>query len=136
MGALFPPGHRLINEREERPMKARSAATLFVCALAGAFGSRSLTAAPTITDGNALKTPARAGPGEPILIYASGLIAPVRVFFSDGVNPTVEATPALSDLTRGVVLVKIPAGAATGNMKISAAGVDSPLYYFRIDPTG
>ncbi len=117
-------------------MKAASAAIVIVCALAGPFGSRCLTAAPTITDGNAFKEPARAATGEPILIYASGLIAPVRVFFSDGANPTVEATPVLADITRGVVLAKVPAGAATGSMKISAAGVDSPLYYFRTNPTG
>jgi len=116
-------------------MKIRGAATLCICALAGAFESRPLVAAPTITDGNALKRPAAGAAGEPILIYASGLVAPVRVFFSDGVIPTVEATPVLSDVARGVVLAKVPSGAATGNMKMSAAAIDSPLYYFRTGPT-
>src|SRR5207245_8592029 len=79
--------------------------------------------------------PAQGAVGEPILIEASGLVAPVRVFFSDGVNPTIEAVPTLSDVARGLVLAKVPPGPATSNMKISSTGVHSPLYYFRTDPT-
>jgi len=78
--------------------------------------------------------PAQAHVGDPVLLLANRLVAPVRVFFSDGTNPVIEATPVLFDAGRGALFTHVPAGAATGNMKISAGGVDSPLFYFRILP--
>ncbi|PYQ09772.1 MAG: hypothetical protein DMH00_12440, partial [Acidobacteria bacterium] len=97
------------------------------------FCSGPLLAAPRLLR-NAYSFPAQAHAGDPLLLLADGLAAPVRVFFSNGTTPTVEATPVLIDASRGTILVHVPAGAVTGNMKISAAGVDSPLYYFRILP--
>jgi hypothetical protein len=101
------------------------AALLAVLAFAPAL------AAPAI-ERDPFTSPAEGHIGEPIMLFASGLVAPVRVFFSDGANPVVEATPAQFDAARGAVLTHVPAGAATGNMKISANGVDSPLFHFRV----
>ncbi len=78
--------------------------------------------------------PAQAHVGDPVLLFANSLVAPVRVFFSDGTNPVIEAASVLFDAGRGTIFARVPAGAATGNMKISAGGVDSPLFYFRILP--
>lgn len=70
--------------------------------------------------------------GGPVLILASGLVSPAAVFFSDGLTPSLPATPVVLDLTRGALAVRIPAGALTGMIKVRANGVDSALYYFRI----
>jgi hypothetical protein len=56
----------------------------------------------------------------------------VSVIFSDGREPTVQATDVLVDKVRGMVMTRVPAGAATGNMKISAGGLDSAPYFFRV----
>ncbi|MBP7146409.1 MAG: hypothetical protein KBD01_02605 [Acidobacteria bacterium] len=77
-------------------------------------------------------SPARAAKGEPLMIMAEKLVEPVRVFFSDGSNPTVEAPVLGLDTERGMVVVQVPSAAKGGPMKISAAGVDSPAYMFRV----
>jgi hypothetical protein len=91
-------------------------------------------AAPVITDVFTTgQSPPHAQVGTPVFIQATGLTGAVQVFFSDGTNPTVAAAAPSVDLVRGILNVRVPAGAVTGNMKITAAGVDSPLYYFRVD---
>lgn len=92
-------------------------------------------AAPLITRTIGVgESPAHGQVGAPLVIFTQGLSAPVRVFFSDGLNPTVEATEILADVPRGVVAARIPVGAQTGSMKVTAGGVDSLPYFFRIDP--
>lgn len=80
------------------------------------------------------QAPASGQVGSPVLIFASGLTGSVSVFFSNGTTPSVAATPVTLDSTRGIVSVRVPASAATGSMKVRASGVDSPLFYFRIEP--
>src|SRR5437867_3056815 len=88
-------------------------------------------AAPTIAR-EVFHEPSRGRIGEPLLIFGAGLVSPVRVFFASA-GGTVEATPVAFDANRGVVTVRVPAGAVTGNMKIRANGVDSANYYFRVE---
>ncbi len=71
--------------------------------------------------------------GATIGFLAQGLTSPVRVFFSDGSNPNVEASPVDVDLGRGIVFARVPAGAVTGTMKLTAGGIDSNPYRFRVD---
>jgi hypothetical protein len=89
-------------------------------------------AAPVITSFES-GSPAHAQAGAPVLLFAEGLEAPVRVYFSDGTDPVLESAEVEADLDRGIVVARVPSGALTGDMKISANGVDSALYYFRID---
>ena len=91
----------------------------------------SLDAAPTISEVT-FSSPASGQEGEPILIFVDELVDPVQVFFSDGNNPTQEATPVLVDIARGVVLVLVPPTAETGDMIVRANGVDSPPFYLRV----
>jgi hypothetical protein len=90
------------------------------------------TAAPVITSVEN-GSPVHAQAGEPILLFAEGLEAPVRVYFSDGTDPVLESADVEADLDRGIVVARVPVGALTGDMKISANGVDSALYYFHVD---
>src|SRR5262245_8407182 len=96
---------------------------------------RELHAAPTITSFLVGPRPAQGRVGEPLLISVSGLALPVDVFFSNGTNPVVEAATVVVDVARGVVVTRVPVGAATGYMKVTAAGVDSAPYFFRVDPS-
>jgi hypothetical protein len=98
----------------------------------GLFAGGSALAAPVISffEGG---SPAHAQAAATVLVFAEGLEAPVTASFSDGVGPNVAAADVEADLDRGLVLVRVPAGAVTGNMKISANGVDSLPYFFRID---
>src|SRR5262245_33443360 len=93
---------------------------------------RGAVAAPSITRFLVGPRPTAARVGEPVMMSVRGLAAPVRVFFSNGTSPTVEATPVVADLARGVVMARVPAGAMTGTMKVTAAGFDSPVYYFTV----
>jgi hypothetical protein len=78
-------------------------------------------------------SPAHAQEGEPVLLFVEGLEPPVSVFFSDGSDPVLEATEVEVEFDRGIVLTRVPAGAATGDMKVTANGVDSDPYYLHID---
>lgn len=96
----------------------------FLCTIA--------SAAPRVT--NVVNgSPAHGQIGKKMVFQAEGLVAPVRVFFSDGASPTVETTPVQFDAGRGFLIAQVPAGAQTGNLKVTSNGVDSPPYYFRID---
>jgi hypothetical protein len=89
-------------------------------------------AAPRITDVMSASPP-HAQTGEKVLFAVEGLVPPVRVFFSDGTGPTLEASDVHYDEIRGFVTAQIPVGAQTGNIKVTANDVDSPPYFFRID---
>src|SRR6266850_6128511 len=97
-----------------------------------ALSSRAVFAAPVISR-EVFHQPSSSRVGEPVLIFGEGLASPVRVFFKSA-SATVEATPVVTDLVRGVILVNVPAGAVTGNMHIKASGVDSADYFFRVTP--
>src|SRR5262245_43700008 len=107
----------------------------FICLAAslGAATRATAAAGPEVTR-FLISQPAQARVGEPVLIAATGLAGTVKVFFSDGADPTVEALPVAVDFDRGIVLVRVPAGAHTGPMKIVADGTDSPTYWFRVEP--
>src|SRR5260221_7444695 len=92
-----------------------------------------VAASATTIDRDAFHRPSHGLVGEPMLFFVENLAAPVDVFFSDGTNPTVAGTNVIADEDRGAVLVTVPAGAKTGNMKIVANGVDSALFFFRVD---
>ncbi len=89
-------------------------------------------AAPRITD-VLNSAPPHGKQGEKVLFQVEGLVAPVQVFFSDGANPTVEAPSVQCDPVRGFLAAQVPVGVQTGNMKVTANGVDSPPHYFRAD---
>jgi hypothetical protein len=112
-------------------MTRRSSAAVFLALLR--FSAGHLAAAPRIVY-TPTSLPAQAHVGDPVVLYVDGLVAPVHVYFSNGTSPVIEATPINVDAARGLVLFRVPAGAVTGNMKVNANGVDSPLYYFRILP--
>ncbi len=77
--------------------------------------------------------PALARPGEVVIFQIQDLSAPVQLFFSDGVNPTVAAAIIGADYGRGIVMARVPAsGALTGNLRLTSAGVDALPYYFRV----
>jgi len=105
---------------------ATGAVSLLVLGAAGAH------ATPVITSLEA-GGPAHAQAGSTVIILAEGLVEPIELFFSDGANPTVQATSLEVDTARGVVVAKVPAGSTTGDMKLTANAVDSAPYYFRID---
>jgi len=113
--------------------RARRAAWPALLAAAFAAAAWAETqAAPLITELMA-GGPPHAQADATIGIFGSGFVAPLQVFFSDGTNPTVSAGAVAADTTRGILMVRVPAGAATGNMKVVANGVDSNLFYFRRD---
>src|SRR6266852_784261 len=81
------------------PKAGRAAAlTLLVIVL----GAGAVRAAPAI-ERAIFSAPAQAHVGDPLLLFASGLVAPVRVFFSDGTNPLFEAASILFDAGRGTI---------------------------------
>ncbi len=86
--------------------------------------------APEITDVMA-STPPHGQAGATVLLFATGLVSPVEVRFSDGTNPTVVASPVDLDLARGMAAVRVPAGAVTGSLQLTANGVGSDPYFFR-----
>src|SRR5262245_10948702 len=108
---------------------------VYLCLVASLVIAQSeATAAPTpprITS-FLVSRPAQARIGEPVIIAATDLASPVQVFFSNGADPNVEATSVDVDLVRGLIVARVPAGAATGYMKITANSVDSDPYYFRV----
>ncbi|MBZ5640694.1 MAG: hypothetical protein LAO51_18300 [Acidobacteriia bacterium] len=91
-----------------------------------------VAAVPRIT-GVMNSAPSHVQVGEKVLLQVEGLIPPVRVFFSDGTSPTLEATSVQFDAVRGLLAAQVPSGAQKGNMKVTANGVDSPPYSLRID---
>jgi hypothetical protein len=90
------------------------------------------SAAPRITDVMS-SAPPHAQAGEKVLFAVEGLVPPVRVFFSNGTGPTLEASGVQYDPSRGLVTAQVPVGAQSGNIKVMANNVDSPPHYFRID---
>src|SRR6267142_1943005 len=115
-----------------RTLLAKSVRCLVVSVLFVPFSMGAALAAPRISR-DAFHTPAHGMVGEPLLLFAENLATPVTVLFSNGTSPTVAGTSLQVDVARGAILVKVPAGAQTGNMKVTANGVSSPLFFFRVD---
>jgi hypothetical protein len=110
--------------------RAPPACLLLSVLLAGSSGAA--VAAPRIAK-SAFARPAHARAGEPVLLVGDRLTPPVEVWFSDGTGPVVPAGPTVVDPRRGWILTRVPPGAATGEMKVTAAGDDSLPYHFRVD---
>ena len=83
--------------------------------IAGIAFSGAVMAAPEITriEGG---SPAHAQVGVPVLMFANGLSSPVRVFFSNGTDPLIEATDVAVDLGREMIIAIVPSGAVTGHI--------------------
>src|SRR5713226_10747846 len=104
-GLLVPQTMIPVSRLPDRPQRGgyragrAGALTLLLIVL----GAGPVRAAPAI-ERAIFSAPAQAHVGEPVLLLANGLVAPVRVFFSDGTNPVIEATPVLFDAGRGTIV--------------------------------
>src|SRR5881396_305489 len=107
-------------------MKSRRLACMALSILVSTTFALIAQAAPSIqqimSEG---EKPAHGRIGAAAVIFASGLEDPVSILFSDGQSGTVQATDLTIDLDRGIVGFRIPAGAATGPVQLSANGVNA-----------
>lgn len=121
MAHAYPP-------RRIGAIRAAALAGLLAAGLSGPA-----LAAPVITEIMA-GSPPHAQADATVGIFGHGFASPLQVYFSDGVGPTVAATPVALDAERGIAVVRVPAGALTGNLKVTSNGSDSNLFFFRRDP--
>ncbi|MDH3785216.1 MAG: MopE-related protein, partial [Acidobacteriota bacterium] len=73
--------------------------------------------------------------GQPVILSSGNLGgAVVDVLFSDGVGGFVNGTSTAVDASRGRVATKVPAGTASGQMKLRVDGMDSRLVPYTLLP--
>lgn len=72
--------------------------------------------------------------GATLVLFGEGFEPPLQVLFSDGANPVVPATEMEFDQERGLIIARVPAGAASGGLIVNANGFDSDPYLLVIDP--